>query len=488
MSRPEFKLPPPVKISIPTGALMDIPTGIYIRGTHDQRVLLGGAAFVTGIVGPGNSFKSTIMNFMEFSLLNRIIMTVDDTWGLTYDTETNTNEHRKTSLSRRFKHLAERDVVDEGIWMITDKTVYSGNEYFMALKKSLKDKREQKNPKLYPTAFLSRDKVTPLMVMAPTIGDIDSLSKFTTSDVDKMLESVELGDSAGNTAFMRQGLGKSKMLLEIPSMAAGSMHYFFFTAHIGKKIDMAQGPMAPKPRKQLQYLPAGDEIKGVTNDFFYLLLNCWFLHQTKPLLNKDNPTPLYPYEPGDEEAGDNDLNIVTMRQLRGKNGESGFDIRVIVSQNEGVLASLSEFHYIKEMDRYGLEGNNVTYSLALYPDVKIGRTTIRKKLREDEKLCRAVEITSQLCQIEEFHREIKDQIMSPAELYTALKDKGYDWDFLLSETRSWHTIDDERYPGYPFSTLDMCRAARGEYHPYWLESDNKTVKKEYKEKKIHHGS
>lgn len=492
MERPSFKLPPPVKISIPTGALLDIPTGNYIRGMHDQRVFHGGICHVTGLVGPGNCFKSTIMNFMEFSALSRLITVIDDTWGLSYDTETNTNEERKAWLAGQIPSwlasqpaaFTDRNIVQEGLWQVTDKTVYSGNKFYMELKNFLKGKREDKKPKLYPTAFLSRDRTTPLMTMAPTFSDIDSLSKFTTDDVDAVLEKVELGDSAGNTAYMRQGLAKSKMLMEIPSLAAGSMHYFLFTAHIGKQISMPTGPGAPQPRKQLQHMPGDDIIKGVSNDFFYLLHNCWLLHSARPFMNQGTKSPEYPFEPGDEVQGDLDLNIVTMKQLRGKNGSSGYSIQLMVSQREGVLPSLSEFHYIKEMDRYGLEGSDRNYHLELYPDVSLSRTTVRKKLRDDVKLRRAMELTSQLCQLEEHHRYLKDQLMKPAELRKALADQGYDWDFLLSETRSWHTLDDERHPGYPFSTLDMCRAARGEYHPYWLADDHKTIKPEYRDKKV----
>lgn len=208
------------------------------------------------------------------------------------------------------------------------------------------------------------------------------------------------------------------------------------------------------------------------------------IHSARPFINQGTKAPEYPYQPGDEVAGDLDLNIVTMKQLRGKNGSSGFSIELLVSQSEGVLGSLSEFHYVKKSNRYGLEGNDRNYSLALYPEVSLSRTTVRQKLREDKKLQRAMEITSQLCQLEEFHRHLKDELLSPAELRKAIEEKGFDWNWLLENTRSWHTLNDEQHPGFPLSTYDLCRVAKGEYHPYWLSDDKRTVKPEYLKKKV----
>lgn len=501
MERPSFRLPQPVKFSIPTGALLDIPTGDWIRGTHDQYILNGGIGNITGIVGPGNCFKTTIMRFMVLSAISRQIQTVPDLYYNTYDTEINTHEGRNERLSYSFDTLKQRaeaiakqrgnepgdlsrcSILDEGIWQITDKSVYSGNEFFDTLKDYLKEKRSDKKAFKYETAYLDRDGKSSMRAMIPTYTDIDSLSHFVTSDVEKIMNETELGESAGNTMFMRQGLAKSRMLLEMPALAAGSGHYFLFTAHIGKEIVMPSGPGTPPPRKQLQHMTQGEVIKGVTNNFFYLLHNCWMVTSARPYINQGTKAPEYPYEPGDEVAGDLDLIIVTMKQLRGKNGSSGFSIELLVSQREGVLAGLSEFHYIKRMERFGLEGNDRNYSLTLCPDIALSRTKVRQAIRENKKLQRALEITSQLCQMNEFHRAIADKLVTPEVLKKSLEDQGYDWDFILNETRGWHTLNDEQHPGYALSTYDLCRIAKGEYRPYYLEDDNKTIKPEYKKLK-----
>lgn len=482
--RPNFIRPPVVKLAMPTGACLDIPTGEYLEGTHGQMVLLGGISNITGIVGPGNCFKTTLMRFMVLSALSRLYPVAgDDLFYSSYDTEINNHEHRNLRLSFSFEIFKEKNIIDEGLWVPTDKTVYHGNKFWAETKDFLKEKREDKKKKLYKTAFLDRDGVSPMLTMAPTFTDFDSLSQFITEDVENTMEKTELGESAGNTIFMRQGLAKARMLMEMPTVAGASLNFFLFTAHIGGKIEMPSAPGTPPPRKQLQHMNGNEIIKGVSNNFFYLLHNCWLINTARPFLNQGTKAPEFPYEPGDETPGDLDLNIITIKQLRGKNGSSGFSLEILVSQREGVLPSLTEFYYIKSNDRYGLEGNDRNYNVVFVPDVSLSRTTVRKKLRESKKLQRAVELASQMCQIDIFMPMYRDVMMSPSELYTKLKEKGYDWDWLLENTRSWHGLEDDILPLYPFSTLDMCRAARGLYHPYWLEADCKTIKPEYKKLK-----
>lgn len=490
MERPVIRLPLPVKVCFPTGALMDIPTGDWIEGTHGQMVLNGGVASITGLVGPGNSGKTTLMRHMSLTVIARCIMTVGDIYYCSYDTEVNTHEARGERLSfsmHVFKDYYGRTgqtLIDDGVWNITDRSVYMGNEMFEEWKTYLKAKGKQRNPFKYETAFIGRDG-KPMKVMVPSISEIDSLSQFYTADVDKILNTTEAGQSEANMLFARAGLAKSRILMEMPSVAAASNHYFLFTAHLGKEMVIPSGPGTPPPKKQLQHMTQGEVIKGVTNNFFYLLHNCWLVANSRPYLNSNTKAPEYPYEPGYEIEGDLDLNIMTIKQLRGKNGSSGFALQIIWSQEEGVLPGLTEFHYLKENERFGLEGNVQNYSLILYPDVSLSRTKVRKLIREDKKLQRALEITSQLCQMYEFQgQKLKSLLVKPEEIRKVLTEKGYDWNFILENTRGWNTLNDEQHPGFPLSTYDLCRIVQGTYHPYWLEADCKTVKPEYLKKKI----
>jgi hypothetical protein len=468
----------PVKILINIGATFDIPTGCYVKGQHGESLLLGGLGYLTGMTGIGNSFKSTIMHYQMLSAADRLSSTAE-THMDTYDTEINIHEHRLKALYSRFPSFSHRDLFNENIWTVTDKEQYYGDQWFEELKKYLKAKSDMGAKCEYTTPFLERDGTTLMKTIIPTFSEVDSFSAFETSDVAKIQEDNELGASGGNTIHMRQGLAKLRFLMEMPTLGAKSCHFTLLTAHLGKDIAMASGPHQAPPAKKLQHMRQGDKIKGVTDQFFFLTNNFWMTQSVTPLITKDR-TPEYPSDKDDNMSGDMDLNLITLKSLRGKAGPSGFTLEIVVSQTEGVLPSLTEFNYIKSTDRFGLEGNLQHYNLEIYPDVKLSRTTVRGKLDNDLKLQRAMNITSELCQMHQFYRSLSDELMTAKQLYEGIKNQGYDWEFILTKTRGWWTVNNDKHPSlYYLSTLDLVRMARGTYHPYWLEADKKNIKKQY---------
>lgn len=479
-------LPPPtttqapsVKVLINVGATLDIPTGFYLKGKYGEHVLLGGLGYLTGMTGIGNSFKSTIMHYMMLSAADRLMSTAE-THMDTYDTEINIHEHRLLALTKRFLSFMNKNIFMENIWTITDKTIYYGDQWFEKMKEYLKAKIAGASKLMYETPFLERDGKTRMKVLIPTFGEVDSFSSFETSDVAKIQDENELGASGGNTIHMRQGLAKLRFMMEMPTLGGTSSHFTLLTAHLGKDIAMASGPYAPPPTKKLQHMRQGDKIKGVTDQFFFLTNNFWMTQSVSPLIKQDTKTPEYPSDSGDNMSGDMDLNLVTLKNLRGKAGPSGFNLEIVVSQTEGVLPSLTEFHFIKSSDRFGISGTLQHYNLDIYPDVKLSRTTIRGKIDNDLKLQRALNITSELCQMHQYYRSLKDVLIAPKELYDGVKAQGYDWDFILESTRGWWTVNNESHPLHFLSTLDLCHMAKGTYHPYWLEDDKKTIKKEFR--------
>ncbi|MFO5520744.1 hypothetical protein ACLBP3_29420, partial [Klebsiella pneumoniae] len=73
------------------------------------------------------------------------------------------------------------------------------------------------------------------------------------------------------------------------------------------------------------------------------------IESNKPLVNKEK-MPLYPIDNSTAIEGDTDLRILEVINLRGKGGITGLPFHLIVSQTEGILPSLSEFHYCREND------------------------------------------------------------------------------------------------------------------------------------------
>ncbi len=477
--KPNFEQLPNIKFSYNLGALFDIPTGKYERGIYNESILNGGLGNITGIVGIGNNFKTSILFFFILTCLSRM----KDSAANSYDTEINVNENRIKKMADHIHDLNKEDIIENQRLILTDKTKYFGDEWFEKIKDFMTEKKNKAKQITVNSPFLSRDKKTLLPMLIPTFSGLDSITKFETNSTFTIQDKNELGDSGANMLYMSEGKDKKRLLSYLPKPIQESNNYFLITAHVGKDI-----PIDPRaaPVKKLQYLKNNDVLKGVTTDFTFLTTNCWQCQNAAPLYNDTTKGPEYPRDSEDNMKGDTDLVIVTLTQLRSKVGPSGLIMQIIVSQQEGVLPGLTEFHYIKTNDRYGLEGSLQNYSLSLLPDVNLSRTTVRSKLEDNPMLRRAMTITSEMCQMKYLWHDLPEGLLcTPKELYEGLKAKGYDWNMLLGGTRGWWTYNNDKQPVPFLSTMDLLRMNLKEdhkdyYFPYWLSEDMKSIKKEFK--------
>lgn len=466
------------KIYLNIGALLDIPTGMIAVGFKGESIINGGLGPITGVAGPGNNFKSTIMHYMMLSAADRMKESGLETEMITYDTEGNVQLDRFDYLASKFTHLPD-DITsnDETTWGVYDKGSISSNEWFTKIVKYVNDKADDKKDDVTFECFKNPYDNKPLVIKRPTFCEIDSLTEFSPESVEEQLEG-DLDGSDTNTFAMKQGLFKTKVLTKLTTMSTRSSTYFLMSAQIGSKIDMATGPAKyNQPTKSLQFLKSSDSLKGVTGKFTFLTHNAWFVHSASLLNNQSTKLAEYPRNKDDNMP--TDLNLVKLTQLRGKNGGSGFTIELVVSQKDGVLPSLTEFHYIKENGRFGLEGSNISYHLDLLPDVSLSRTTIREKLDTNPKLRRAVNITAELLQCKNFYPWVHTEglVCTPKELYDDIKKLGYDWDILLN-TRGYYTANQYSNKTPFLSVIDLLKMRKGLYHPYFLK-DDKTLKEQY---------
>lgn len=473
--RPVIKLAPAVKPLINVGALLDIPTGNFVFGRYGEAILNAGLGAMTGVVGIGNNFKSTILRYMSNVAMARMGVYSSK---MTYDTETNTHEwHLRKQLENILEYMGEDPILSQR-WQLTDKTVYTGDQWYDLLREFMSDK--VKNAKKYSikTPFVERDGITNMTIIIPTFADVDSLSEFTTKDVIKMQDDNSLGDSGANMVFMRQGVQKNRFLMEAPSDAAASYTYLSVTAHIGTEFVL--DPHKPPPKK-LQHLKGGVKLKGVPEKFTFVMNNCWHCYNAAPLINKDLKAPEFPSEKGSVK-GDTDLNSVMLMQLRSKAGISGIAQEILVSQTEGVKAALTEFYFLKDRaGRFGLGGNVQNYNLVYCPDVNLSRTTVRTKLDNDLRLARAANLLAEHAQVLTFWTDIDPMwAVKPELIYEELKRQGYDWNQIL-DTRGWWAPCGQHFDTLFLSTMDLLRMYHGTYIPYWMDTPPEGALKKYKE-------
>jgi len=447
---------------INVGALLDIPTGSFITGMRGEKILNGGLSGVVGVVGIGNNFKSTIMHYLMLQSANRLTTKRINVPMHTYDTEDNMalNLERFNTLASKFPNLPLNPLYDQDNWSIISKSEAYLDEWFISVQENTKIK--QTDTKQYVTYEGFKNMITgkELCLPRPSIIEIDSLTE---AEGGSTIEAVEKDINNTNTVFMQQGLLKTKVLKDLPRMNSNSNVNFLFTAHLGKEINMVSGPFAPQPKKALSYLKTGDKIKGVSDKINFLATHLWSTYGSRPFINQGTKEPEFPLDSGDVVT---DLNTVHFQALRSKSGPSGFIIDLIISQREGLLPTLTEFNFIKN-GKFGLDGSVRSYSLFLYPSVKLSRTTVRRKIDEDEKLRRAINITSELLQMKTFMPQYKHLYCTPEELYNDIKALGYDWDVLL-DTRGWWAIEQYSKDLKPFlSIMDILLIRSKNKKPYW---------------------
>lgn len=464
-----FKKAPSLRPMLNLGCLFDIPTGRYRKGVHGEHILNGGLSYVTGIGGMGNSFKSTIAHFMVLRPLSRMI----HAHANINDTEISLTMDRLTMLCWYMDEIGAGELEECGRMILTDKTIMPANEWFEGFKNFLKEKRKDAKENMAKTPFLDRNG-NQIEALIPSLFEIDSLSQMDFDVVLTMQEKNEVGASGLNMEAMKASGAKSQMLTQLPGLTGSSGAYIIMTAHVGEEHQL--DPYSP-PKKKLAHLKGKLKLKNVPEKFTFLTNNCWFVTGTKTLQNQGTKGVEYPKHKDDVLVGDTDLNIVQLMNLRAKSGPTGMPFELLVSQSEGVLPSLSEFHYIKTYGRFGLGGHDRSYYLELRPEVTMQRTTVRGKLDEDPLLQRAIEITSEMCQIKNLWHDIPaDYVPDPKDLYEKLKADGYDWDILLN-TRGWWTFDGWE-PETPFlSTKDILEMYHGNYKPWWYDKVLKSQEK-----------
>jgi len=471
-----------IKPLVNVGMLMDIPTGNIIRGRKGEFIINGGLGQFDGIAGPPNNFKSRIARHMLLKAADRMSYSYPSPLHI-YDTEDSLLNNIEGFIKEiESTHNFDINALEDGRISILTKSDMPADQWVKEYFTKLADEKEKsKEADVEYTAF--KESVTsdkPLKYKIPNFILIDSLTKFEASNT---IEEIDKGNLDNKTLEMHKGLIKSKFVDSVPRIANKAGFYVMITAHMAKEITIPTGPGMNMPTKHMQYLKQGEKFKGVTADSLYLTTHFWLASMSKKLVNPNTKEPEFPDKKDDVET---DLHIVPLMLVRSKSGHSGITIELVVSQREGVLDDLTNFYYIKTHGGFGIEGNPRSYWITLYPDVKLQRTTVRGKLKEDKKLARAVEILADMLQLYTFKPDMRDfyfgDLLSegigkvPQKLMEKVKEKSIDWDKVL-ETRNWWTIDNYNKDLPPYlSVVDLLQWVNGKYTPYWLKEEKKDKK------------
>jgi len=465
-----FTSVPAITPAFNVGGGFDILTGAYYIGRWGQSILNGGLYSTVSIAGPANSFKSALIDYLHLTVCDRI-----KPYQLSkYCTENSSTYKRLQALCAKMPNMSKIDHSNEFLEpeeikiRLTTIKEEMGDVYFSKMSKLSRFKASDKSIKRFTTPFRNA-KGDPITMIQPTGLIIDSISAFMTTNVEEgMIANNNLGSSEQNTVWMRLGLAKKLLISELPGLCSRGSMFVGLTAHVGEEFELG-GPMAPKKHK-LTHAKKGTTMKGASKAFEYINTVLFEIQNVSLLNNKTyNTGVLYPANARDRGEETADLILIKLIAIRNKEGGSGNRLNVVVSQREGLLPHLTQFHHLKESKFFGLVGNDRNYALALLPDLPLSRTTVRNLIDNMPELRRALEITDELLQIKEYWDTPKDDLLcTPEELYNDIIALGYNWKTLLN-TRGWWVFDEHLNDNLPeLSTWDLLRIRKGLYKPYWL--------------------
>lgn len=454
---------PPLRPQLNVAPIFDVITGDWADGENKEKILNGGILNFVGVIGEGNTFKSTIAD----SIIARILSHHPSATFMKYDTEGSVQVSRFANLAKQHESLQDEDFyANDSRYLLTTSSDVTGDVWFSGVRKKAEELIKDKKM-LGTTPFIDRsvrDKVSLVQTRYPSIVFIDSLSEFRTAAAQEKMIKSDIDDKEQNDYYMRANLEKSRMITEIPQFAGRAGVYFMTTAHVDDTINMSGKP----ERKNLTYMRQGQDIKRVPKNFKFLTNHCWEIIKSAPFYNSDRTGPYYPSKSNESANGKTDLMLVTFHGLRNKTGLSGIPLDLVISQASGILWGLSHWHFLNSRDDQGLVRKGANYTLDFYPDVSIMRTTVRDLLMEDKRLARAVELQAEIYLMYNFKDEIGNKYrMSASDIREKVISQGYDWEKILDSRGYWLFKEEEdmlQPPPY-LSGYDLLRMAVGEYNP-----------------------
>ena len=398
-------------VAFNTGTTYDLATGIFKPGIDGEWYLNGGLTpHINTFVAPNSNFKSTIAN----SFLMRALGIYKGSEAIINDTE-NALDKDKDRAYHMSEELFDNINQDNVLWMRgIDYDLDTWDEF---IKSYCAKKEAAQKDYMVETPFIDPKTCKALKVWIPTFIFCDSLTELVTSGEDDLLDgekSKGIGDSKANTVYMLDG---NKKTLFIRTMRRRCQKYglvFLCTGHYDKIIQMDM--YNPTPKETL-FAKQDWKLKGCGSKIKFL--SSVYARMAASLLIDSNKESLY----ADGITPAKDIHEVDVVLERCKTSNAGEMTPYVCSQSKGLLNAVSNYHYLRLNEYYGLEGNKQRQQVAFLPDVTISRNTVRELASSNAKLRRALEICAGLCYIRNNWNTASlpyDFTISPSKLFEKL--------------------------------------------------------------------
>lgn len=451
---------------IPYSYIFDQLNGEDLLGTDGRYYLNGGMTPNNAIVGGSNTQKSGMLVL----LMGRALARINCSAGFFFDIE-------KTFGVSRLAAMIDREIGIPSYFQhnLLDKRFFyfNGNEYdgtdvhkfFIEKNQLIKDEMKKNKNLKVATPFLSNDGKSALMMLPPLIPHVDSGTEMGFAKAAKDFREGDV-DEGGAKKTRDMVFGNLKRIVHSDADQLGGEvgMYQSWTAQVQDIINMTGQPL----EKQTTFLRQGKKIAGPKTMKNLPALGIEIIRGA-PL--KNGQEWLYPDPYGKDEfvtddgKASPDLMEYFVSPYRNKNGLSGGHTTFIGSQYLGIQEDLTAYHNLKKHKFFGYDSDNTrSHSLVLLPDLKLGRTTIRGQINEDQRLRRALCITYQYMNKVKYDLNLPMRYRLSVEEFFERINKVMDWEWVLNETVDFWFINPD-IKKTTISTFELMRIAIGEGSP-----------------------
>ncbi|MCP4394450.1 MAG: hypothetical protein GY804_09335 [Alphaproteobacteria bacterium] len=426
----------------------DMATGKYVRAMDGGWILDGGlSCLLVGITGREQCYKSTLAQ----SILTRVLLIYPQLEAMIYDSE-NSLLDPLTRFTNFYGEEVARGLLER--ISVYNNTTHDLTDIVQLILEVVKEKKKLKQKDYLQTPFYDETTGGALYIIPPSIALMDSMTCSQSSVELDMLEKNEIDSSDNNVLALRDGNIKTKLVRAAVNFCPNSGICLLSTGHVGDKFNL--NPREPK-NKQLQYQNANEKVKGCGTG--YTFLNSILVQSKTPnlCLNSAKSGPRYPVKGSNPK----ELTETGLSYQRCKNNSAGDLIQAVFSQHEGLLSEITDYHLLISKKYFGLDGTKQHHALTLYPDVSFAKHTLREKCKKDYKLKRAMELTAELCYIQEYwNTSMIDYKIdyNPVELKKAVEDHPkLNWNDILETRRTW-SLNEKKEPRKRMTIMDIFEA------------------------------
>jgi hypothetical protein len=449
---------------------MDMINGGFVVGPDDVTYMNGGICRNNAVTGGNNTQKTGQAVLIMANGLYRYHTLVNAFFDIesTFDVDRLADAYDRLSgipgdfyanvLDKRFFYFSRAEGCDGNFvhqWF---------KDRHAEIKQAIKDKVD-----IYIATPYKANNGEQIKIISPILTVVDSISEMHFEKTSAKFQEEEV-DEGGAQKTRDLVIGNQRRIVYEDADVLGSQVgiYQVWTAQVTDIVNMTGQPL----EKESVFIRQGKKLKG-PKSLMRLPQIGYEIIRGSAL--KSGQEWMYPNPFGNDvsigkDAKENpDLLYYTTNIFRNKSGSSGSALFFIGSQSLGIQEGLSMYHAMKSSNMFGLEGSAISHACVLYPECKVGRTTVWRKSTEDKKFYRALAICFQMWFMQTFWLNLEHKYrITPAELYKLIKDQGIDWNDILENTVDYWFTNPE-IKKHTVSTMELLKIALGERKPYWLD-------------------